>query len=74
MNNIDVAAVSETKLILKVKFNLQGYKVYRLDRNRNGGGVLLLVNSSLRHDTFPLPPMTGLEATAVCLHLQNNRH
>ena len=65
VNNIDVAAVSETKLMPKVKFNLQGYKVYRLDRNRFGGGVLLLVNSSLRHDTFTLTPMTGLEATSL---------
>jgi len=71
-NNIDVAAVSETKLQPKNRFSIPGYKVYRLDRNRFGGGVMLLVNSNLHHDSFPLPPMTGLDATAVCLQLQNH--
>jgi len=33
---------------------------------------MLLVNTNLRHDTFPLPQMSGLEATSVCLQLQNN--
>jgi len=33
---------------------------------------MLLVNSNLHHDSFPLPPKTGLEATAFCLQLQNH--
>jgi hypothetical protein len=33
---------------------------------------MLLVNTNLRHDTFPLPQMSRLEATAVCLQLQNH--
>jgi len=32
---------------------------------------MLLVNNQLRHDSFPLPPLSGLEATAICLQLQN---
>jgi hypothetical protein len=33
---------------------------------------MLLVNPNLHHDAFPLPQQTGLEATAVCLQLQNH--
>jgi hypothetical protein len=33
---------------------------------------MLLVNTNLRHDAFPLPQLTGLEATAVCLQLHNH--
>jgi len=35
---------------------------------------MVLVNSTLHHDSFDLPPMTGLEATAVCLQLQNHNN
>jgi len=34
---------------------------------------MLLVNTNLCHDTFPLPQMTGLEATAVCLQLHKHK-
>jgi len=51
---------------------MPGFKVYRSDRNHFGGGVMLLVNNNLRHDSFSLPHLTGLEATAVCLQLQNH--
>ena len=33
---------------------------------------MLLVNNNLHHDSFSLPPLSGLEATAICLQLQNN--
>jgi hypothetical protein len=71
VNKIDVATISETKLLPKYRFSIPGYTVYRLDRNQFGGGVMLLVNNNLPHNSFPLPPLVGLEATAVCLHLQN---
>ena len=51
---------------------MPGFKVYRSDR-KFGGGVMLLVNNQLLHDSFPLPPLSGLEATAICLQLQNHR-
>jgi hypothetical protein len=71
-SNIDVAAVCVKKLLPKYRFTIPGFKKYRLDRNRFGGGVMLLVNANLRHDTFLLPQMSGLEATTVCLQLQNH--
>ena len=51
---------------------MPGFQVYRSDRNQCGGGVLLLVNNNLRHDAFSLPPLPGLEATAVYLQVQNH--
>lgn len=54
-NNIDVVAISKTKLLPKYKISVPGYKGYRSDRNQFGGGVLLLVNANLRHDAVTLP-------------------
>jgi len=34
---------------------------------------MFLVNNQLCHDSFPIPPLSGLEATAICLQLQNHR-
>ena len=73
LSNIDVAAISETKLTPNRRFTITGFNVLRSDRNRYGGGVMLLIKDSLLHDAFPLPKMSGLEATAVCLHLQNQK-
>jgi exonuclease III len=42
-NSIDIAAICETKLLPKYKFNIPGYKAYRSDRNQFRGGVMLLV-------------------------------
>ena len=71
VNKIDIAAISETKLLPKTRFTMPGYTVYRKDRNQFGGGVMLLINNKLRHDQFSLPNLAGLEATAISLHLQN---
>jgi len=70
-NNTDVAAICGTKLITTNRFSMPGFKVYRIDRNRFGEGVLVLVNSNLSHDSFPLPPMSGLETAAVCLQFRS---
>jgi hypothetical protein len=53
-NNINVAAISESKLHPKSIFTMPGFKLYRSDRNQFGGGVMLLVNNNLRYDSFSL--------------------
>jgi hypothetical protein len=55
-NAIDIAAICETKLLPKYKFNTPGYKAYRSDRNEFGRGVMFLVVNDLRHDSLTLPP------------------
>ena len=72
INNLDIAAISETMLAPKHRFSLPGYRVYRVDRNQFGGGVMLLVKNNARHDQFLLPNVVNLETIAVCLYLQNN--
>jgi len=34
---------------------------------------MLITNNKIRHDQYCLPNLTGLEATAICLYLQNHR-
>ena len=34
---------------------------------------MLIINNKIRHDKYYLPNLTGLEATALCLYLQNHR-
>jgi hypothetical protein len=72
VNKIDIATISETKLLPKYRFTIPGYTIYRSDRNQFGGGVMLIINNNLGHDQFYLPNLVGLEATAICLYLQNH--
>lgn len=51
---------------------MPGYRVNLADRDQVGGGVMLLVKSSARHDQLVLPHVVNLETTAVRLYLQNN--
>jgi hypothetical protein len=51
---------------------MPGFKLYRSDRNQFGGAVILLVKNNLRQDSFSLSPLSGLEATAICLQLQTH--
>ena len=50
-SNIDILMISETKLdetFPAAQFNLQGYcNPYRLDRNRNGGGIMLYIREDI---------------------------
>lgn len=71
VNNLDVAAITETKLSPTRKFSIPNYTVYRSDRNQHGGGVLLLVKNGIKHDSYYLPEMTNLETVAVCLYVNN---
>ena len=50
-DNTDVLMLSETKLVSSfphAQFSIEGYsKPYRLDRDRNGGGLILLIREGL---------------------------
>jgi hypothetical protein len=73
INKIDIAAISETKLSPNRRYSIPGYSTVRTDRIQFGGGIMLLINNKLRHDQYRLPSLTGLEATAIYLYLQNSR-
>ena len=45
-NNPDILLISETKIDFSspiAQFQIEGYTTYRLDRNANGGGILLYI-------------------------------
>jgi len=73
INKIDIAAVNETKLSPNRRFSIPEYTTVRTERNQFGGGTMLLINNKLRHEQYSLPSLTGLEATAIYLYLQNHR-
>ena len=49
-NNLDILLISETKInssFPTVQFQIEGYTTYRLDRNANGGGILLYIREDI---------------------------
>jgi hypothetical protein len=61
--NIDIAAIGETKLSPKSRFSIPGYVTYRTDINQFGGGVMILIKHTIRHDRFDVNNLAGLEAS-----------
>ena len=49
-NNLDILLISETKIdssFPTTQFQIKGYTTYRLDRNANGGGILLYIREDI---------------------------
>ena len=49
-NNLDILLISETKIdssFPTAQFQIEGYTTYRLDRNANGGGILLYIGEDM---------------------------
>ena len=49
-NNLDILLISETKVdssFPTAQFQIEGYATYRLDRNTNGGGILLYIREDI---------------------------
>ena len=49
-SNVDILLISETKIdssFPTAQFKIEGYTTYRLDRNSNGGGILLYVREDI---------------------------
>ena len=68
----DVLCISESKLdtnILDSEIKIDGYELFRLDRNRHGGGVLFYVNEQLESHLLKHQNISDHEALwiKVCL-------
>ena len=64
----DIVYIVETWLsgdILDSEVSLQGYQLFRLDRNRHGGGVLMYVKNSLSCKLLVCGGLHELEFIAV---------
>ena len=49
-NNLDILSISKTKIdssFPTAQFQIEGYTNYRLDRNVNGGGILLCISENI---------------------------
>ena len=49
-NNIDISLFSDTKLdetFPNQQFKISGYKMFRRDRNKYGGGIMFYVNENI---------------------------
>ena len=75
---IKVLCVSETKLDSTISDNtvtVLGYKFFRKDRSRHGGGVGIYISSSLKSSTCRpfTQSLTALEYVSVVVHLCRGR-
>ena len=56
-NNIDILMISETKIdnsFPTMQFHIEGYCIYRLDRNEYGGGILVYVREDIPSKLIPM--------------------
>ena len=72
--NVDLLVVNETKLdssFPSSQFTMEGYSTYRLDRDRNGGGILVFIREDipckiLQEHNLP----EGIEALPIEINLR----
>ena len=82
-NNLDILLICETKIdssFPAAQFQIEGYTTYRLDRNTNGGGILLyiradipstLLNSDMSIESFSIEINIRKKEMAFGLHVQS---
>ena len=74
-NNIDILMISETKLdssFPNVQFQIHGYsEPYRLDRNENGGGILVFIRENI--PTKLIDSQMGVERLFIELNLRRKK-
>ena len=67
-SNVDILLISETQTdssFPTAQFKIEGYTTFRLDRNSNGGGILLYVREDI--------PATPLNTELLSLHIQSKK-
>lgn len=65
--DIDIACLSETKLNNSVYLKIPGYKIYRVDRNRHGGGVAIVIKCTIQHNLLDLQNTSCFESIGISL-------
>lgn len=68
-HKIDIACITETHLKNTDSFKINGYNIYRTDRDsiHSSGGVAILIKKSIKHHQATIPKMINLEAIALIL-------
>ncbi|KAE9522699.1 hypothetical protein AGLY_016921, partial [Aphis glycines] len=73
-HKIDIACITETHLKNHETFKLNGYNIYRKDRDHihSSGGVAILIKKNIKHYQSITPNMIGLEAISITI--STNKH
>ena len=73
-HKIDIACITETHLKNHETFKLNGYNIYRKDRNHihSSGGVAILIKKNIKHYQSITPNMISLEAISITI--STNKH
>lgn len=69
-HNVDIMAVSETKLSERINLSLPGYSILRKDRNRHGAVVLLACRNEIVHHQLD-KERDYIEATGTTKNLRS---
>jgi len=75
---IDILGLVETKLddnFVDAEFQVDNFNMYRLDRNRNGGGILCYVRSSIPHRLRSdiMTTIDAIECLAIEVKVKNEK-
>lgn len=71
--DINILALSETKLEQTDAFKLPGYLIYRNDRNHHGGGVALAIKNNILHNQIHIQPQNFIETVGIKIKLVNGQ-
>jgi hypothetical protein len=67
-----VALLSETHVKPHERFSIQNHHVYRIDRHPGRkGGTAVAIRKGIPHSHVDLPPLFSVEATGVCIPIDN---
>ena len=75
---VDLFVITESKLddsFPNAQFYTEGYKLYRKDRNKNGGGIMFYVRSDIPHRTRPdlECKSSHVESLVIEAHIKNDK-
>jgi endonuclease/exonuclease/phosphatase family metal-dependent hydrolase len=69
-----IACITETHLKNTDPFKLNGFNIYRTDRNstHSSGGVAILIKKNIKHYQSTLSNITNIEATAIIISTERH--
>lgn len=70
-NEINIVALNETHLDAHKTLKAPGYKIYRNDRNKHGGGVALFIKNDIEHYLYKTPKINNVESLSVMIKMNN---
>lgn len=72
-NTIDILLLNETFLKPDLNFKIPGYRIYRHDRESNGGGVAIVIKNSIRNTLLKSVQTSNIENIAIEIEINKKR-